>query len=1427
MPWRWLHLDVQTRAPNKPAGSEAVKAVKTDAVRQESVRRTLDVVGTLAAEDQVSVSSEVDGVVRRVLADLGDRVASGQTLVEIDREKLQYNLDQQRAAHARALTKYGASDSGHLPRVEDTPDVRRAAAELEQARQGFERASALHKRQLISQQLLDDADTTLRLKRAAYDAALQEVRNLQTDIDASAAAMKLAERQLRDASIRAPFDGYIQQRMVSLGELVKAQMPVMTVVRVDPLKLRSEIPERMAPWVKVGQPLTLRVDAFPDRSFAATVSRISPAVTTADAHVCLRSARAECRGAVEAGHVRPRAARDLPCRTGDDDPVCRHAVPLRRLPGVHRRGRSAGGARAQDGRPRRRPHGDPRRTGSHGSGGGDGRRYADRWDEDYGGGRVAMLSELCVRRPVFATMLVMSLVVLGLFSFRDLGVDLFPKADPAQVNVSLRLPGAAPDEMTSAVIMPMENALSGIAGIDQMTANVNTGGNANIQIRFVLEADLEDAANAVREKVAGAMRTVPPETLPPVVQKQDPDADPIMSVMLSSKTASLRTLTEIADKQVKRALESVNGVGAVTMNGDRSREIHIVVDVEKLNAHGLSIDQVVNAIRQENVEIPGGTLEQGKWEVGLRTLGRIEATEQFNNVIVATVNGVPLRVSDIGYAEDSVKKVATSLYMADGSPGVQLDIRRASGENTITVIEGVKERLQTVRQTLPPDVTLTVPTDDSRFIYASIASLEEHLIWGSLLASLVVLFFIRNLRAVIIASVAIPASIIATFTLMRAMDFTLNNMTLLALTLAVGIVIDDAIVVLENIFRYIEEKQYAPFDAAIQGTREVALPVMATTLSLIVIFLPVAFMTGYARRFIYPFGWTMAFAILVSMVVSFTLTPMLSSRWLKASPAGTGEEDTKHHRLFRALDRWYTASLRWTLAHPMRIIGISIAVVALAFPLNRMVGRTFVPAEDMNEFTVHADTPQGTSIEGTTEIARNVVKEIGELEGVSQVAYIAGADRYTHFHILFYLQPSNERKATHVQIMTQVRRVLARHPAYAASIVGRNPLGGGGNFQLQSSLLGPDLKTLYEYSQRIVEKAKQTPSLVDAKSDYSDASPEVQVAVDRSRAADLGVRMATIGNTLRLMVAGDDEITTYREAGEQYPVTVRVLESQRRDINMIGKLTVTSASGQPVRIDNIARLERGFGPTRITRSNRQYAINMNADTAPGHALDESSGDLRRIITEAKLPPGYTFQMRGQTQNLDETTDNLILAIALASIFVYMVLAAQFESFVQPLVIMTVLPLSVPFALFTIWATGRTLNLWSALGILLLFGIVKKNSILQVDYTNVLRARGVPRDQAIVDACRTRLRPILMTTLAIIFGLLPTALGVGIGGAQRSAIAVTIIGAQSLCLFLTLLLVPAAYVKLDALEQSLANQRLSAWLSKVRVLGLGRRATTEG
>jgi hydrophobe/amphiphile efflux-1 (HAE1) family protein len=1030
-----------------------------------------------------------------------------------------------------------------------------------------------------------------------------------------------------------------------------------------------------------------------------------------------------------------------------------------------------------------------------------------------------MLSELCVRRPVFATMLVMSFVVLGLFSFRDLGVDLFPKADPATVNVQLSLPGTSPDEMATSVVEPMEEALSGVAGIDEISARMNEG-TASITVRFVLERDLNEAANDVREKVASAMKVVPPQLLPPVITKVDPDSDPVMSVVVSSGSMSLRTLTEIADKQIMRVIQTAGGVGQVTLGGGRAREVHIVVDIQKLNAYGLSLTQVSDAIETENVEIPGGAVEQGNGQLLLRTLGRVDVTEDFNNVVIATTNGTPIRVSDVGYAEDTFQRPTTAAWL-DGAPAVVLDIRRAMGENTVAVIEGVRAKIQTLQRTLPKAVTLTVIRDDSKFIYASVESLEEHLIFGSLFAAFVVMFFIRNIRAVLIASLAIPASIIASFTLMRLMGFTLNNMTLLGITLAVGIVIDDAIVVLENIFRYIEEKGVTPYEAAIQGTREVALAVMATTLSLVVIFLPIAFMTGYARRFINPFGLTMAFAVLVSMLVSFTLVPTLSSRFLKLADA-EADHRTKEQGFFHWLDTTYTRQVNWALDHSWIIIGVSVLTFLLTFPLNWMVGREFVPNEDMGEWTVHFDTPEGTSLAGTSEMGLQLLKELEGIEGIAQIipsigVVGPGAGASTHMHLLCLALPIGERKNTQAQMITEMRRRLAAHPAYRPTISARNALGSGegtGGYPVSANILGPDLNQLADYSLKALAAAQKLPSIGEAKIQLSVSNPEIHVVVDRKRAADLGVRMATVGNTLRLAVAGDDQISNFREGAERYPVKIRVLENQRRDIEQIGRLTVPSATG-PVRIDNIAKLVRGLGPSALQRSNRQFTVSLQADMAPGHALDEASSDIRKMLASLNMPADMSFRLQGQSKILDETTANMIMAIGLAMIFVYMVLASQFESFVQPIVIMLALPIAVPFALFTLWATGRTLNLWSALGMLLLLGIVKKNSILQVDYANTLRAAGMPLREAIVEACRTRLRPILMTTFAIIAGLIPTALGLGIGGTGRAAIAVTVIGGQSLCLFLTLLLVPVAYVKFDSLEQTALNRGWRELLGRVK------------
>src|SRR5512132_133127 len=705
-----------------------------------------------------------------------------------------------------------------------------------------------------------------------------------------------------------------------------------------------------------------------------------------------------------------------------------------------------------------------------------------------------MLSELCVRRPVFATMLVMSLVVLGTFSFRNLGVDLYPKADPATVSVALTLPGASPDEMSTSVVEPMEEAISGVSGIDEMQARMAEG-RANITVRFVLERDLNDAANDVREKVASAIRSMPPQLLPPVITKVDPDADPVMSLIVSSDSMSLRTLTELADKQIARVIQTANGVGQVSLNGGRRREIHVVVDVEKLNSYGLSMTQVRDAVVNENVEIPGGTVEQGKGQLLLRTLGRVDAAQDFNDIVVATRGGTPIRISDIGHAEDTFERPTSGVWMGR-TPAVMLDIRRAMGENTVAVIEGGRAKLATVQRSLPSAVKVTVIRDDSRFIYASIASLEEHLIFGALFATVVVMIFIRNVRAVIISALAIPASIISSFTLMNIMGFTLNNMTLLGITLAVGIVIDDAIVVLENIFRYIEEKNVTPFEAAIKGTREVALAVMATTLSLIVIFLPIAFMNGYAKRFINPFGWTMAFSILVSMIVSFTLTPMLSSRFLTVSD-GIADHKTKERGFFHWLDGWYARQVTWALDHSGIIIAVSAITFLLTFPLNRMVGRDFVPNEDMGEWIVHVDAPEGTSLEGTSEIAFTLIEELKGIEGVAQIEPSVGVSSNlaspTHIHFLCQALPIDERKHTQAQIITEMRRRLASHPGYRPSISSRNALGSGegqGGFAIAANLLGPDLQEIADYSKKALEASRDVPSLTEVKIGLNVSNPE-------------------------------------------------------------------------------------------------------------------------------------------------------------------------------------------------------------------------------------------------------------------------------------------------------------------------------------------------
>ncbi|MFN7949705.1 MAG: efflux RND transporter permease subunit [Blastocatellia bacterium] len=1016
------------------------------------------------------------------------------------------------------------------------------------------------------------------------------------------------------------------------------------------------------------------------------------------------------------------------------------------------------------------------------------------------------LAEVCVRRPVFATMLVLFLVVLGIFSFMDLGVDLFPKADPPIVNVRIKLPGASPDEVTSQIVLPVEEQISSVSGLDELEI-WSMDGLARITCRFALDRKMEDAAQDVREKVALAMGKLPPNTEPPVITKADPESDPIITLVVGGPRG-LREITEIADKQIKRTLQTVDGVAAIDIVGGRDREIQILLDAEKLNSHHVTVNQVARALQNENIEAPGGRLYQGAEELAVRTMGRFDVVREFSDLIVSTANGAPLKVSDLGHVEDTYKE-PRSFARLDGKPAVTLQIRRQAGTNTVRVVDAVRDKLDKLRPTLPADLTMNVISDQSQFIRASIAALQEHLLLGSLLASLIILLFIRNWRAVLISSLAIPASIIATFTLMRMAGFTLNNMTLLALTLAVGIVIDDAIVVLENIFRHLEELHRSPMQAAIEGTKEVAMAVTATTLSLVVIFVPIAFMTGYAQRYLSSFGWTMTCAIMVSLLVSFTLTPMLGARFLRRDASEV--KLSKQTAFFTWFEHRYERMLNWSLDHPWVIVGASVLVFATTFPLNRMVGRDFIPNDDQGEFTIHADLPEGISLAGLNKFVDETEPKLQKLPALDHLLTLS-VERLNHVHFIPNLVELDQRSVSNVDVANAARKIFDQIPQARQKISFPSALGGGESlgFPIQVQLLGPELDKLGELARRAGDEIRALPGIVSSEPSFFFASPELRVTLDRARAAELGVRASDVASAVRLMMSGEDQITTYREAGEQYPVKIMLDEKQRSDREILSRLMVPSSKLEQVRIDNVADISRGLGPSRINRFNRQYNIPIFVSNAPNKPMNEAVKDIAQAMQKLNLPPGYRYFFGGNVKALDETTNNLIMAFLLAVVFMYMVLAAQFESFTHPFIILLALPLSVPFALLSLYLTGRTLNLWSTLGVLLLLGIVKKNAILQVDYTNHLRSEGVPLREAILQADRARLRPILMTTFAIIAGLIPTAFGHGAGSAQRSAIAVTIIGGQLFCLLLTLLLTPVAYELLDRWSPKLMRVRQWSW-----------------
>jgi hydrophobic/amphiphilic exporter-1 (mainly G- bacteria), HAE1 family len=1009
------------------------------------------------------------------------------------------------------------------------------------------------------------------------------------------------------------------------------------------------------------------------------------------------------------------------------------------------------------------------------------------------------LAALCVKRPVFAWVLVLSLTVIGLYAFGQLGVDRFPNVDVPTISVTTRLPGAAPEQIETEVTDKIEEAVNTISSIDTLTST-SSESISQVVVSFKLEKNADVAAQEVRDRVNRVMPQLPRTVLQPTVEKLDFTAAPVITVAVTADKP-VRDITEFADRVLRRRLESSDGVGQVVVIGGRKRQINLWLDPALLRAQRLSVNDVARALQSQNADIPGGRMDQGAQSVTLRTRGRIETIDGFGDVVLREVDGHPVRLRDVARVEDGMAEPRTQASV-NGTATVLLQIRKQSGTNTVEVAANVKRRLAELEPILPPGYQLRIVRDEAQFIEASIASVQEHLIVGSILAAVVVFLFLGNVRSTMIAAISIPTSIIATFALVWYMGFTLNMLTMLALTLSVGIVIDDAIVVLENIYRFIEEKGMPPMQAAVEATQEIGLAVMATTLSLVAIFAPVGFMSGMVGRFMASFGLTMAFAVMVSLFVSFTLTPMMSAYWLKAPPKGH-VGDSKHNRFFAPLDRGYTGMLEWAMAHRGLVSIGAVLVLLSSVPLFRMTAVNFTPEDDQSQFDVSLRAPEGTSLAAMEVIANRLgaaVRQIPEVDFTLTTVAGDAAGTLNTATIMVRLHAIEERKRDQFAVMNEVRdRILpdyVKNGLRTSVSLGGGPGGGGGGIQYM--VQGPDLDQLDKYSEALKVKARAIPGLVDVDTTLNAGKPEMSVLIDRPKAADLGVQVADAAEALRLLVAGD-QVTTFNQSGEQYEVHLRAEEGDRGSRDAIAALPVPSSRLGIVTLDNIASFASSDSPATISRMGRQRQVTLNANMLPGTSQGSAQEAIAAAANELDFGPEYRGDFAGRSRELNRTATAFLSAIALSFIFMYLILAAQFESWLHPVTILLSLPLTLPFALLSLIIFQQSLNIFSGLGLLVLFGVVKKNSILQIDHANQLRDRGMTTHDAVIQASRDRLRPILMTTLAFVAGMVPLVVSSGVGSATNHAIGWVVIGGQTMVLLVTLIVTPVAYSLFDQVK----------------------------
>ncbi|MBS2020152.1 MAG: efflux RND transporter permease subunit [Deltaproteobacteria bacterium] len=1019
-----------------------------------------------------------------------------------------------------------------------------------------------------------------------------------------------------------------------------------------------------------------------------------------------------------------------------------------------------------------------------------------------------------VRRPVFTWVLVLSILVTGIASLRGLPLARYPNVDIPAVTITTVAQGLSARQIETEVTARVEAALGSISGLERVDS-VSQEGLSSVVAQFVLSKEGSVAAQDVRERLARLAAELPPTARSPQVELFDANAAPVMLVALTAGGRTETELAEIADGVVRRELTKVSGVGDVRLSGARRRAFTIELDPTRLSALDVTAVEVQSALAREDLDAPGGEVANGPRALAVRVAARARSPAELADVVVARRGTMAVRLRDLGRI-GSGPEAPTSFAYVSGEQAVVLAVVKQSGANTLAVLTDVRERLEELRASrLPAGVGIRIVRDEGVFVKASLDAVEEHLVLGALFAALTVFVFLRNLRATLISALAIPASIVGTFAAVRALGLSLNMLSLLGLTLAVGIVIDDAVVVLENVVRVMRVKRLPPAEAAVAATREIALAVLATTLSLVAVFLPIGFMGGIVGRFLASFGLTMAVSILLSMVIAFTLTPMLCGRWLRSPPPRAAAGHDRDHE-----DGWLERVYGRVVAFVLRkrwVVGVAMAAALGAIvPVGIALPKTFLPVEDEARFELYVKLPTGAVAPETARVAEALARDLRAFPEVADTVVLAGAPRGDASgrganEATVYV--SLRRYGVQAKTMDRVRReVVPRAPPGSLVLVNVvSDFAGAGPeaTSVQFLLRGSDLRVLEDRAGKLLEAARRIPGTTDHGITLSPGAPELVVALDRARASELGVSQADVADALRFLGRAGIELGTMRDPLDafetSYPVRISVAGGLDAPANRARALTLRGAGGRAVTLAELGAVEPSVGPSSIRRTNRERQVTLFMNTSEGTSDQAVVDALVQASKTLALPPGTTTDVVGNAKEMEKASEAFQVAIVLSFVFMYLVLAAQFESWIHPITILVSLPLTVPFALLSLLVFGQSLNLFSALGFLVLFGIVKKNAILQVDHTLALRRAGMARDEAVIRANQDRLRPILMTTVAFVAGLAPLVIATGAGAGTNRAIGVGVMGGQALALFLTLVATPVVYTWLDDLRAAVARR----------------------